>query len=167
MPTTRSITRRKLYERLWSEPTTKVAVAFGISDVGLAKLCKRHDIPRPPRGYWAQRQHGQTPPQEPLPRPEDDAILEFDEPAPPRPGSPPRPPRGKSELSRIAVGESLRGCHDLVSQANQELPGLKVDTDGLIVLGNAGGAGGALRPHVQGVRRYVECPLPEPRPARL
>ncbi len=31
---------------------------YGLSDVGLAKVCKRHDIPRPPVGYWAKVEHG-------------------------------------------------------------------------------------------------------------
>jgi hypothetical protein len=31
-----------------------VAADFGISDVGLAKVCERHRVPRPVRGYWAK-----------------------------------------------------------------------------------------------------------------
>jgi len=29
-----------------------------MSDVGLAKVCRRYDIPRPPPGYWAKLQAG-------------------------------------------------------------------------------------------------------------
>ena len=57
--TTRTITRKQLYEKVWSTPMTAISKEYGLSDVGMAKLCKRHDIPRPPRGYWAQVQHGQ------------------------------------------------------------------------------------------------------------
>jgi hypothetical protein len=32
---------------------------YGISDVGLAKICKAHRIPRPPRGYWEKKRYGQ------------------------------------------------------------------------------------------------------------
>lgn len=46
------IKRKELYQRVWSEPVTKLAKEFGLSDVGFAKLCKRNEIPRPPRGYW-------------------------------------------------------------------------------------------------------------------
>jgi hypothetical protein len=38
-----------------------LANEFGISDVGLAKLCRRHQIPLPGRGYWARLQFGQKP----------------------------------------------------------------------------------------------------------
>jgi hypothetical protein len=48
------ISRQDLYELIWPEPTTILAWRFGISDVGLAKVCRRSDIPAPPRGYWAK-----------------------------------------------------------------------------------------------------------------
>lgn len=38
---------------------TKVAAEFQISDVGLAKICDRHRVPTPPRGYWAKIEAGQ------------------------------------------------------------------------------------------------------------
>jgi hypothetical protein len=31
---------------------------YGISDVGLAKACRRMGVPRPPVGYWAKRAAG-------------------------------------------------------------------------------------------------------------
>jgi len=37
---------------------TKVAKRYGLSDVALAKTCRRHKIPRPPRGYWQKKRHG-------------------------------------------------------------------------------------------------------------
>lgn len=54
------LTRQELYELVWSEPMRTLARRFGISDVGLAKACRRHQIPRPHRGYWQQRQHGKA-----------------------------------------------------------------------------------------------------------
>lgn len=53
-PRVHRISRKDLYELIWSEPTTTLARRFGISDVGLAKVCRRSDIPSPPRGYWAK-----------------------------------------------------------------------------------------------------------------
>ena len=38
---------------------SKLSKRYGISDVGLAKICRRMDIPVPPRGYWARIAHGQ------------------------------------------------------------------------------------------------------------
>ncbi len=40
---------------------------FGISDRGLAKICKRMNIPVPPRGYWAKLAAGQKVKPKPLP----------------------------------------------------------------------------------------------------
>lgn len=56
-----SLTREELYERVWSLPMQKLAKTFGLSDVGLAKLCRRHKVPVPGRGYWARLAAGQTP----------------------------------------------------------------------------------------------------------
>jgi hypothetical protein len=50
--------REKLYEEIWAEPMMQVAKRYGISDVGLAKICKKMNIPRPPRGYWTKKSYG-------------------------------------------------------------------------------------------------------------
>jgi len=55
MPT---LARQELYDLVWSTPMTKLAESFGISDVGLAKICDRHRVPTPPRGYWAKKVAG-------------------------------------------------------------------------------------------------------------
>lgn len=49
-----TIERTKLYEEVWNEPMTKVAKVYGLSDVGLRKICVKLEVPCPPRGYWAQ-----------------------------------------------------------------------------------------------------------------
>ena len=77
MATTESLTRNELYEMIWTEPMTKVAPRFGLSDVGLAKVCKRDDIPRQPAGYWAQKQVGKEPDRTPLPPAEDKARIRL------------------------------------------------------------------------------------------
>ena len=58
--------REKLYEEIWAEPMMQVAKRYGISDVGLAKICKKLSIPRPPRGYWAKKSYGVKTKREPL-----------------------------------------------------------------------------------------------------
>ena len=50
--------REELYEQVWKIPVTQLAKQFGISDVGLAKICKKLNVPRPPIGYWAKVEHG-------------------------------------------------------------------------------------------------------------
>ncbi|MEJ0025943.1 MAG: hypothetical protein WDN01_07940 [Rhizomicrobium sp.] len=54
MPEPVLLSRRELYDLVWSKPMRDVAADFGISDVGLAKVCERHRVPRPVRGYWAK-----------------------------------------------------------------------------------------------------------------
>jgi hypothetical protein len=49
-----ALTRQQVYDLIWSEPVRKLASRFGVSDVAVAKLCRNHDIPLPPRGYWAK-----------------------------------------------------------------------------------------------------------------
>ncbi len=61
------LTREELYEKIWSAPTTQVAAELGISDVALAKRCKKLNVPKPPPGYWARVAAGQKPKKEPLP----------------------------------------------------------------------------------------------------
>jgi hypothetical protein len=55
MPT---LTRLELYDPVWSTAMAKLAENFGLSDVGLAKICDRHRVPIPPRGYWAKKNAG-------------------------------------------------------------------------------------------------------------
>jgi hypothetical protein len=61
-------TRQQLYELVWSGPMTTLAKRLTISGVGLAKACRRGDIPVPPRGYWARLAAGQRVARTPLPR---------------------------------------------------------------------------------------------------
>jgi hypothetical protein len=81
------ITRSQLYEKVWATPMQKLAREFGLSDVGLAKLCQRHEIPLPGRGYWARIQFGQKPERTALPdakKPHMENIVIFRSEAPVR-----------------------------------------------------------------------------------
>src|SRR5436190_15034976 len=69
------ISREELYERVWAEPVRTVAKRFGVSDVGLAKDCKRLKIPLPGRGYWAKKAAGKSAPRTQLQTlPPNDAV---------------------------------------------------------------------------------------------
>jgi hypothetical protein len=46
--------REDLYGKIWNTPIVRLAKEYGISDVALAKICKKLKVPRPPRGYWAK-----------------------------------------------------------------------------------------------------------------
>jgi hypothetical protein len=71
------ISRTELYEKVWSQSVSSLAKEMGISDVGLAKICKRHNIPRPGLGYWAKKQAGIKVQQKPLPKGDGDRIIEI------------------------------------------------------------------------------------------
>ncbi|WP_315813856.1 hypothetical protein [Bradyrhizobium sp. SZCCHNR2028] len=60
------LTRRAMYDLVWSQPMTKVAEGFGISDVALKKICDRHRVPTPARGYWAKKAAGKPAKQVPF-----------------------------------------------------------------------------------------------------
>lgn len=52
------LTRQALYELVWAEPMRTLAARYDISDVGLAKTCRRMGIPVPGRGHWRQQETG-------------------------------------------------------------------------------------------------------------
>ena len=72
-----SFSREALYELVWSESTRTLAARFGISDVGLAKACKRANIPTPDRGYWARVAAGQEYQRTPLPPDHSSGLVKF------------------------------------------------------------------------------------------
>lgn len=59
--------REDLYRLVWTAPVSEVAERLGVSDVALAKLCRRAAIPTPARGFWARVEAGQTLIPPPLP----------------------------------------------------------------------------------------------------
>lgn len=131
-----SFSRQDLYDLVWAELVSVVAKRFGISDVGLAKLCRRHDIPLPPRGHWAKvaagKRTGSRPelPQRGIAMPDDISDDEhdwrrFDE----RPDEIPIPPepvfiqpledvvvRVQKLVERVTVSRSLEQPHALIAK---------------------------------------------------
>lgn len=51
--------RNQLYAEVWAEPMQTVAERYGVSDVALAKTCRKLNIPLPGRGHWAKIAAGQ------------------------------------------------------------------------------------------------------------
>lgn len=51
--------REALYQLVWTAPDAEVAERLGVSDVALAKLCRRAAIPTPGQGYWQRTEAGQ------------------------------------------------------------------------------------------------------------
>src|SRR5271165_2743473 len=68
----KKIKRSELYRMAWEEALSKLAPKLGLSDAGLHKICKRHNIPLPPQGYWARSPERGPPKRIPLPQPDKD-----------------------------------------------------------------------------------------------
>ena len=52
------LTRADLYEKVWATAMRTLAKEFGMSDVGVAKVCRQHNIPVPPVGHWRRKETG-------------------------------------------------------------------------------------------------------------
>ncbi len=121
--------RARLLEEVWSAPLRDVAPQYGLSDVGLKKLCVRLQIPTPGRGYWAKLKAGKRIPSRPVLRDftglGSDLIRPTQEaPAP----SPQIDPRLQSILvyeqdpaNTIRVADRLRRPHVLVEKTREAL----------------------------------------------
>lgn len=122
--------RTELYELVWSQPMIRLAERFGMSDVGLAKACRRAGIPVPPRGYWAKVQHGRPVSRVPLPparsgAPEPIVIHasgpRLPEPRPEPPPPVPEPAAAESEPEQpqrerpIRAAKTLSNPHPIVA----------------------------------------------------
>src|SRR5262249_5662304 len=46
--TCHATTCERLYEEVWSAPTQQIAQQYSVTDIALAKACKRLQIPKPP-----------------------------------------------------------------------------------------------------------------------
>lgn len=135
--------REKLYAEVWEEPVTKVATRYGVSDVMVAKVCRRLAIPLPGRGYWARHAAGQKLTKLPLPKlkevpvifryktADDNASLRKSEPPPPEPTDP-EDLRVLAVESRAIPMDAFEKRHKLVVAAEKRFSGAKVDSDGLL-----------------------------------
>ena len=74
-PNRNELSREELYGLVRTRPATKLAKELGVSDVAISKACKRHNIPRPPRGYWVKLELGKPISRDELP-PNNDPRLQ-------------------------------------------------------------------------------------------
>ena len=79
MPTREKLilTRRDLYDMVWSRPATQVAEELGMSDVALAKWCRKMSIPKPGVGYWQKKAAKKKPRKPRLRNPDREDTLEV------------------------------------------------------------------------------------------
>ena len=72
------LTRKELYDLVWSMPLIKIARKFQISDNGIKKRCKKYNIPLPGIGHWRKVELGYTVSKAKLPKMKDDNVkIEF------------------------------------------------------------------------------------------
>lgn len=134
---TRTYSRRELYEQVWAEPIRKLAPRCGISDVALAKMCRRLGIPLPGVGYWTKVACGHQIARPPLPPPTieqpEEVVVEQVE------------PRARSAaavaepIPDVRVGDQLRDPHQLVVKTKTLATDCRKDLDGRICVRARGG----------------------------
>ena len=133
-----TVTRDQLYEMAWKKPMSQLAQNFGISGVGLAKLCSRHQIPTPPRGYWALLEVGRAPPKPVLPAVTNPQAITIRR-TPPRelPAEPEDALQAsiraeKTDAKRISVVDRLLAAHPVVRVAKEALQAAEPDEIGIL-----------------------------------
>lgn len=136
--TERLLTRQELYDLVWSKPIRNLAKEFGISDVGLAKACARHNIPRPERGYWQQLTVGKAPerPQLPPAAGEENVRFAISESTPEHLPSPELLEwiaREHDPANKISVPDAINRYHPLVRATKNMLGGQGVHADSLAI----------------------------------
>jgi hypothetical protein len=120
--------RDELYEQVWTEPVRTVAKRYGVSDVALAKTCKRLGVPLPGRGFWARRNAGQDVGRAPLAPLAAGAVTELKRAWAPTPLSRKVPANQERHIAEetepsaaIVVAATLDKPHSLVSHSRRLL----------------------------------------------
>lgn len=146
---TRRFTRQEFYDLVWSKPITHIAKDFGLSDVAIHKICKKHGIPNPPLGYWAKKANGKPVTQTPLPPSEKglhDAIVITEG----NSLSEPESFRAAREQARINASSTIEDQpavpHPVVERTIAALEKGKPDEKGLVRSTKAGCANVAVSP---------------------
>ncbi len=121
--------REELFKKVWETPIMRLAQTIGVSDVALAKACRRAGIPLPGRGYWAKDER-HRPPMPTLPQIKDSyySVVSFQVLDPERW----RPAKcAVGQEVPITVPKTLETPHPLVAKLLQEAKKAKT-VDGLL-----------------------------------
>ncbi len=122
--------REKLYDQIWTSPLRTVSKEYGLSDVGLAKICKKLQIPRPGLGYWRRKECGFKVNRLPLP-----AVKEKLTAVSHVPVEPPSRPRQVPDpaLPLLKVPPATTTVHPLVKQTTRAFVGGRTDQFGRLL----------------------------------
>ncbi|KIH76249.1 hypothetical protein SAMN05660860_00136 [Geoalkalibacter ferrihydriticus] len=128
-----AITRENLYEEVWAEPMITVAKRYNVSSSFLARVCKRMNVPRPARGYWAKLAVGKTSKQPPLPEAQPGDELEWSRDGEPirAPRKLPQPPQGRRRRKAHPRTDSS-GQHNLLVGAREHFDAAREKDDGYL-----------------------------------
>ena len=72
-----TVKREELYEQVWSVPIWTLCQQYGLSDNGLREVCKRLNVPVPPRGYWAKVEAGRKVQKITLPKDAEQSVAQI------------------------------------------------------------------------------------------
>jgi hypothetical protein len=133
-------TRKQLYKLVWSKSAVKLSKELGVSDVMIAKTCKKHKIPKPPLGYWAKLAHGHDVSRPPLPKLSDEYLDRIEitpQPDYMRPSTLSDETKAivrdlKSDANKIIVPEAIEERHPLVAKTETSLRTAKASKEGLV-----------------------------------
>jgi hypothetical protein len=125
-----TVDRDELYGEVWAEPMTKVSKRYGISDVALAKVCRKLSIPVPERGYWARIAAGRKLTRKPLPERPAGTPQKIEV----HPVNTPhwKEPVDTASLEKISVADVATSPHRLTVQLQKCLAKQKPDSYGRI-----------------------------------
>ena len=131
------LTREQLYDAIWKTPTVRLAKSYGISDVALAKICRKFAIPKPGLGYWRLVELGRLPkrPALPLSPKNNSPIIEITPSAIAKailPMITPEIVSIRAGENKIRIAEDFRGAHPLVRSAKALLQKGYVNREGRI-----------------------------------
>lgn len=105
---------------------SRLALEYGITGNGLAKICDRLKVPYPPRGYWAKKAAGKKVVTYRLPEPDEPTPGSTTiTPTPPAPKAPEVPPEVRKQLDKvqtqaIEVKERLLRPHRVIARWIEE-----------------------------------------------
>lgn len=73
----KTITRRELYDKIWSITKAKTAKELNVAPTDLSRICKEHNIPSPTSNYWLHERWGEQVEKTPLPNPENNPVIDL------------------------------------------------------------------------------------------
>ena len=71
------IKREEFYNLVWTKPVSHVAKEYGYSDMGIRKICKKHNIPLPKLGYWSKLKYNKDVIKTKLPKQDSNPVIDI------------------------------------------------------------------------------------------